>query len=178
MPSVGAVSGSKRDRYLIERRPLRETIDVEGPPLDIRLWGTTEGNVVLLPFSTEDRTRRDHWFVSVAEFGGEDAVIVLCEERDSQRIHAVELFADFIDTFWIHLTHRPDGETLINIERQGGFFYVRIPGADRVRVPVSFPEGYESTWLERPSCRRSDHALGSSRAEQGCSLWGSANRPA
>jgi hypothetical protein len=33
----------------------------------------------------------------------------------------------------------PGDDRLLNIERQGPFFYVRIPGGDRVRVPTFSP---------------------------------------
>ena len=40
------------------------------------------------------------------------------------------------------------------------------------------PSERQSTRLKRPSCGRRDYGLGSSRAGQGCSRSGSANRPA
>jgi len=120
-------------RYLISSW-VGEGADVEGRPLDARMWGTRDAKIVLLPFATEDSARSDHWFVGVQDDIGEDAVIVLCEQSHSDTIHAIELFNDFIEQFWTRLTRGSDGEIRINIERKRGLFFVRMPNADPVQV--------------------------------------------
>ena len=66
-------------RYRI-RKPMD---DVQIGHRDARAWGTTDGEIVLLPFAREDKSRSDHWFVSLSDRAGRSGgAIVLCEERE------------------------------------------------------------------------------------------------
>jgi hypothetical protein len=128
------VSAVGTEQYRIDHH-VGDGVDADGP-IDARLWGRRDARILLLPFATEDAARSDHWFVAVQDDIGEDSVIVLCEESDGETIHAVELFEDFLERYWNRLTRGSDGEVRINLERQRGLFFVRIPHADPVAVRV------------------------------------------